>query len=287
VIVGVIESLLTLKIMPANVDAAWWFILPLIGVMLFLMPAAIRRIWHTTPLAGDPLRGILDGVCAGRKCCVRDILIWQTDYTLANAAVVGVSRHLRYLLLTDLLVNRLNDRELAAVARHELAHLRRWHLPLRLAVLLVPVVWWLAIKQAWPAAEAMIESPLTAAGVDAKPWLILCLPLGMLVYALLAVGRFSRFLEHDADLDACYDDQGRLDATCAGDFCSALTTLCGSGRESRASQWLHPSVIGRIDFLKAAIQSPYVAARFRWHLPAVAAFLVVLYAAAGVVALLG
>jgi Zn-dependent protease with chaperone function len=287
VVVGLIEVLLSLRIMPTNVDAAWWFILPLIGVMLVLMPIAVRRIWHTSSLTENPLREILDGVCLGRKCRVRDILIWHTDHTLANAAVVGMSRHLRYLLLTDLLVNRLNDRELAAVARHELAHLRRWHLPLRMAVLLVPVVWWLAVKHAWPTVDAPLESLLSAVGVDGKRWLVLCLPVGMLVYALLAVGRFSRFLEHDADLDACYDDQGRLDPTCADDFCSALTTLCGSGRESRLSQWLHPAVVERVRFLKTAILDLDRVASFRWRLPIAAAVIVALYVAAAAVALLG
>ena len=287
VIVGLIEVLLSLRIMPTDVDAAWWFILPLIGMMLVLMPLAVRRIWQTSSLTENPLREILDGVCIGRKCHVRDILIWHTDHTLANAAVVGMSRHLRYLLLTDLLVNRLNDRELAAVARHELAHLRRWHLPLRMAVLLVPVVWWLAVKHAWPMVDVPLESLLTAAGVDGKRWLVFLLPLGMLVYALLAVGRFSRFLEHDADLDACFDDQGRLDSTCADDFCSALTTLCGSGRESRLSQWLHPSVVERVKFLRAATLEPDCATAFRWRLPIVAAVIVALYVAAAAVALLG
>ena len=287
VVVGLIEVLLSLRIMPTNVDAAWWFILPLIGMMLVLMPLAVRCIWQTSSLMENPLREILDGVCIGRKCRVRDILIWHTDDTLANAAVVGMSRHLRYLLLTDLLVNRLNDCELAAVARHELAHLRRWHLPLRMAVLLVPVVWWLAIKNAWPTVDAPLEWLLTAAGVDGKRWLVLCLPLGMLAYALVAVGRFSRFLEHDADLDACYDDQGRLNQTCADDFCSALTTLCGSGRESRLSQWLHPLVVERVKFLRVAMLSPDCAAAFRWRLPVAATVIVALYVAAAAITLLG
>ncbi len=286
VIVGLIESLLMLKIVPANVDAAWWFILPLVGMMLVLMPLAVRRIWHTTSLTENPLREILDGVCRGRKCHVRDILIWHTDHTLANAAVVGMSRRLRYLLLTDLLVNRLNDCQIAAVARHELAHLRRWHLPLRLAVLLVPVVWWLAIKQAWPEVDAALESLLSAAGVNGKRWLVLCLPLGMVVYAMLVVGRFSRLLEHDADLDACHDDLGQLDQTHADDFCSALTTLCGSGRESRLSQWLHPSVVERVKFLSRAMRDASCATSFRWRLPIAATVVVALYVAAAVVALM-
>ena len=39
------------------------------------------------PLSASPLRQKLDGICHGRQCHVRDILIWHTDGTMANAAV--------------------------------------------------------------------------------------------------------------------------------------------------------------------------------------------------------
>jgi hypothetical protein len=151
----------------------------------------------------------------------------------------------------------------------------------------VPVVWWLAVKHAWPTVDAPLESLLAAAGVDGKRWLVLLLPLGMVAYALVAVGRFSRFLEHDADLDACHDDQGRLNQTCADDFCSALTTLCGSGREGRLSQWLHPAVVERVKFLRTATLDPNCAAEFRRRLPIAAIVIIALYVAAAAVALLG
>jgi STE24 endopeptidase len=250
-----------------------------------LMPAAVRRIWQTTSLGG-PLRERLDDVCRLRKCSVRDILIWHTDGTMANAAVVGISRWLRYLLLTDVLVARLSDDEIAAVVRHELAHLRRWHLPLRLAVLLLPVAWWLAVKQAWPGIGPLFESTIVSLGVRPAIVAAFGVPVGMVTYAVVVVGWYSRLLEHDADLDASITDGGQLDAIMATDFCRALLTLCGRARESWFSQWLHPPVAARVEFLQRVIFEPTDAVTFRRRLNSVTLAMAVLYVAAMLVAAL-
>jgi STE24 endopeptidase len=284
-VVGLFEALTSLKIAAVDLDIAWWFMLPLVGMMLVLMPAAVRRIWQTTSLGG-PLRERLDDVCRLRKCSVRDILIWHTDGTMANAAVVGISRWLRYLLLTDVLVARLSDDEIAAVVRHELAHLRRWHLPLRLAVLLLPVAWWLAVKQAWPGIGPLFESTIVSLGVRPAIVAAFGVPVGMVTYAVVVVGWYSRLLEHDADLDASITDGGQLDAIMATDFCRALLTLCGRARESWFSQWLHPPVAARVEFLQRVIFEPTDAVTFRRRLNSVTLAMAVLYVAAMLVAAL-
>jgi Zn-dependent protease with chaperone function len=285
-VVGVLESLTWLNIAPAKIDTAWWFALPLVGVTLVLMPLAVRRLWHTSPLVETDLRARLDAMCLSRRCHVREILIWHTGYTMANAAVVGLSRWLRYLLLSDVLLNRLSDDEIAAVVRHELAHLRRWHLPLRLAALLLPLALWFAVQRAAP------ETALTV--TDSLKWLAggrgifstLVLPLGFLAYAVAVVGWYSRLLEHDADLDACLDDSGRVDALLAADFCTALITLCGRGQESWLSQWLHPSVQRRVDFVRNVIANPSFVVGFRRKLLIIAMAIAAFYLAAASTALL-
>src|SRR5262245_26583548 len=84
VVVGVFDLLTALDLGPINLDVAWWFMLPLVGMMFVLLPVTVRRVWRTTPLAGGPLRERLQGVCRDRKCHVREILIWDTDGTMAN-----------------------------------------------------------------------------------------------------------------------------------------------------------------------------------------------------------
>jgi len=236
---------------------------PLAALCVVLLPVVVRRIWMTAPLPVGPLRDLLLAVSRDRKCPVREILIWNTGGTMANAAVVGLARRLRYMLLSDLLLRRLTAPQLAAVARHELAHLRRWHLPLRLAMLLVPVTWWMALEHAWPGLEAWQAGPASA----------LVIPFAMLAYAVIVVGWYSRLLEHDADLDACLSADGEVDQTAAANLCGALIAVCG-GSDGGWLQWLHPSLEKRLRFLREIVHRPETGTKLRrqlWRIGAVIA----------------
>lgn len=285
-IVGLLETFSLLGLPAANLDAAWWLAIPLVGTVLVLMPIAVRRIWRTNPLPPGELRHALDNVCRTRKCHVRDILIWDTDRTMANAAVVGVSRRLRYVLLSDLLVARLTDPQITAVLRHELAHLRRWHLPLRLALLLLPVAWWLALPAVLGFSFPELDAFLQPLGIRPQLLAALALPLGMVAYALIVVGWYSRLLEHDADLDACQsNDEHTLDASLTADFIAALETLCAGIREGRFAHWLHPPASQRVGLLRKFLENPASAVTFRRRLSCLATAIVLLYVLAGLAAL--
>lgn len=283
-VVGLIEAVSTLHIAPQS-GVVWWFIVPQVAVVFVLMPLAVRKMWRTKPLVGQPLRQMLDDLCLTRGCSVREILVWHTNGTMANAAVVGMSRWLRYLLLTDVLLGHLTDAQVNAVVRHELGHLRRWHLPLRLALLLLPVAWWLAIKQAFPTTETHLNAALGAIGFVINNPAALVLPLGLLVYTAVAVGWYSRLLEHDADLDACLNTRGQFDLTLATDFSSALIALCGDSHESRIGQWLHPAASSRVELLYAMAAEPTQAIVFRCYTTALAVLIGLLYIGAAAVAL--
>ena len=251
-IVGAFDLLAFFRITSGATDAAWWFAIPLLATLLFIMPLAVRRIWRTTPLPAGPLRDELEMVCRDERCGVREMLVWHTDGYLANAAVVGCSRWLRYVLLTDVLLARLNPAEVSAVLRHELAHLTRWHLPLRMALLALPLAWWLAINSIWPNVEAEAAAAVSATGIPGSLVLTIALPLLMLAYALVVVGWYSRLLEHEADLVACLAAGGEYDRVRAGDFCKALVKVIGRSRESRAGQWLHPCLLDRLRFVRGS-----------------------------------
>ncbi|HEY2412539.1 MAG TPA: M48 family metalloprotease [Pirellulaceae bacterium] len=285
-VVGLIESASALKI-AKDLDAVWWFAIPQLAIVLLLMPLAVRRLWRTTPLVLQPLRGQLDELCESRGTVLREILVWQTDGTMANAAVVGMSRYLRYLLLTDVLLSQLTADQIAAVVRHELAHLRRWHLPLRLALLLLPVAWWMAFKQTFPDLDFHIASSFASLGLSSNHATAIALPLLLLAYAVLVVGWYSRLLEHDADVDACLDDNGQFDCRSAVDFCTALTTLCGDAHESWFSRWLHPSVSARVGLLNHIAFHPTIAVELRRRMTTLAIVIALLYVAAGGLLLLG
>lgn len=286
-VIGVQDLLAAWRIDLSSGGAALWFGLPIVGGLLLMMPWAVRRIWRTTPLPAGELRDRLTKLCRERSCPVRELLVWHTDGYVANAAVVGLSRWLRYVLLTDGLLAKLTADEVAAVVRHELGHLRRRHLPLRLALLALPIVWWAAIKTACPGIEIVLSERVAATGLSSSLAANALVPLAMLVYAVVAVGWYSRRLEHDADLEACLDRNQQLDSQSTADFVRALTRLLGRGSESRLGQWLHPALTDRLRFLQQATTQPLFVARFRTRLRAIAGAIAVAYMAAAAIAALG
>jgi STE24 endopeptidase len=283
IVIAAFETLTACGIAAGSLDTAWWVVLPLLLTMLFFMPAAVRRIWRTTPLPAGLLRQSLESICRERKCGVRDILIWHTDHTLANAAVVGVSAWLRYMLLTDVLLARLSPSEVAAVAKHEAGHLRRWHLPLRLALLVLPLAIWLAGKHLWPGADDAVLAAIEFLGLPARAIAALALPVIMLAYAVVVVGWYSRLLEHDADIEACLTSGGQFDLDARDDFCHALIAVCGRARESRLMQWLHPPLSARLTFLDRIASEPAHLRAFRQRLWRIGLVVAALYLATAVI----
>ena len=53
----------------------------------------------------------------------REILLWHTENNMGNAAVVGLVPRLRYILLSDLLLETMDDRQIEAVFAHEIGHI--------------------------------------------------------------------------------------------------------------------------------------------------------------------
>jgi Zn-dependent protease with chaperone function len=285
VVIGGSELLAATKIDLGGASSAWWLGLPLVITLLVLMPVVLRQMWPTTPLAAGPLRDELLAICTARRAQVREILVWQTGGYVANAAVVGLSRWLRYVLLTDGLIARLPNAQIAAVLRHELGHIRRRHLPLRLALLALPLVWWLALCTAWPELEPAAEQIIARVGIPQSLLAAAIVPLAMLAYAVIAIGWYSRLLEHEADLDACTVEGGRIDPLWASDFRRALITLIGPAREPLAARWMHPGLHSRLALIDRAADSPQFASRFRARLRWIGLAIVGLYVVAAVVAL--
>jgi len=275
VVIGLQESLT--RVWPQLVTNSWWIHPPMLAAMLVLMPVALRSIWRTSPLPAGPLRDRLVAICRAQHVGVRDILVWHTDGQIANAAVAGVLRGLRYVFLTDGLLSRLSPAEVEAVLRHELGHITRRHMLLRMLVLALPLVLWIAAKQTYPALFDSLGERLAFAGLSESLQVSLLVPTALAAYVILVVGRYSRWLEHDADLATCVWPGGQVDRAAAESFARALIKIVGRGRESRWSLWLHPSALSRIAILGQAIADPAWPARYRRRLTWVAAIMVTLY----------
>ena len=98
------------------------------GSVFLLAPAILRHVLNTRPLADSPLRQRLEAMCKTAGLGYREILLWHTDNHMGNAAVMGVMPWVRYILLSDLLLETMTDRQIEAVFAHELGHVAHRHL---------------------------------------------------------------------------------------------------------------------------------------------------------------
>lgn len=98
------------------------------GVVFLFAPVALRHIWHTRPLPRGGLRERLERISAQTGFRYREILVWESDGMVVNAAVMGIVRPLRYVLLSDGLIEMMEDRKIEAVFGHEVGHVRHHHM---------------------------------------------------------------------------------------------------------------------------------------------------------------
>jgi len=93
-----------------------------------ITPAIIRVVWLTRRLPDGPLRDQLLALCGKLRVRCREILVWRTGGMLVNAAVVGVVAPLRYVLISDAMLEQLNDSKIEAVFGHEAGHVKHHHI---------------------------------------------------------------------------------------------------------------------------------------------------------------
>lgn len=99
-----------------------------LGVFL-LAPLAIRRLWDTVELPAGELRDRMSELCRMHGVKVRKLLLWRTYGGMINAAVMGLLAPLRYILLSDALIENMTGPQVEAVMAHELGHVKRRHIP--------------------------------------------------------------------------------------------------------------------------------------------------------------
>ncbi len=122
--------------------APWWRHVALalgVAAIFLFAPTFMTRIWKTHPLGEGELRQRLEQLCRSHGVRVRGLLVWNTHGGMINGAVMGLLGRLRYVLLTDALLDAMTTRQVEAVMAHEIGHARRHHLPW-LAVCLIAIL---------------------------------------------------------------------------------------------------------------------------------------------------
>jgi len=97
-------------------------------LVALIAPEILRHVWSTRRLPDGPLRDRLQAVCRRLKLRYREILVWQAGGMIVNAAVMGVLAPLRYVLITDAMLEQLDDTKIEAVFGHEAGHVKQHHI---------------------------------------------------------------------------------------------------------------------------------------------------------------
>ena len=104
----------------------------LVGLAALLVavvtPGILRYVWVTQRLPDGPLRDRLMRLATKLRLRCREVLVWRTGGMIVNAAVMGVVAPLRYVLITDGMLEQMDDTKIEAVFGHEAGHVKRHHI---------------------------------------------------------------------------------------------------------------------------------------------------------------
>lgn len=237
-----------------------------VALLFLLMPVLLRLVWDTVPIGEGRLGDRLRAMCARHRLGVRRLLLWRTGGLVLNGAVVGLIPGLRYILLTDALVDRLSEREIEAVTAHEAAHVLKHHMIWLVVALLGSVLAGGILTQL--AVEAFTD---LHPGVGVGAAIVLA---GSLALAYAVFGAVSRRFERQADAFAAREmslmagippDLSSATEQSAPTFTSAgvdamvlalsrVSTFNGVAPERFT--WRHGSISSRIASLRALVGHP-------------------------------
>lgn len=210
-------------------------------VIFALIPPLMVRVWDTVSIPPGELRHGLESLARSHGVRVRDFLIWRTGGAMLNGAVIGLTPWLRYVVLTDALLDHLPEREIEAVAAHEVAHVRKHHMV------------WLAISVLGAAMLLGEVSVLLLRRWSAGPTLDMWVGGAVsLAGVLLVLGAVSRRFEWQADafaakhLSESESGEPRMTHDAAGAMSDALARVSRlNGMPQKKFTWRHGSIATR------------------------------------------
>jgi len=231
------------------------------GLVLVLVvvfsPLVLRAIWDTSPLADGPLRRRLEAFCRAQEFRCRDILVWHTHRHMVNAGVVGPTPLVRYVMLTDALLQHSTAGEVEAIFAHEVAHVRCRHLGFYILFGLAFISFYANLVDAMALGGWVAPLDGVLAFAMTTEHAVVMLGFAALYWVLL-FGFISRRMELQADAYALFA------AESPAVFLSALGKLRSLSRSPGGlSFWRHFSVERRVAFLEGLLDEPARVARFR------------------------
>lgn len=261
--------------------------LGVIGLFLFL-PLAVPRAFGWIPMRNDSVRERLERLAKRAGFRYRNLYVWPTRGSMANALVLGVIPQARFVVFTDKLLDSLDANELDAVFGHEIGHVHHGHIPYYVLFLMLSFCVVIA------GITAVFESLKYWGIVIPEQWNDWIVPLPIIAlgfYLFLAFGYLSRRCERQADLFgskavSCSDSKctghdeettypervGNLCPTGLRTFAAALDRVVGSDSEklrgwaliwSWVRSWQHGPPATRIQYLLSLTETPEEESQFQ------------------------
>jgi Zn-dependent protease with chaperone function len=235
-------------------------------IFMILAPPLVVRLWSCQPLKPGTIRSLIESFCQTENFHVREIVLWPGQGgVFITAGVMGLFGRYRYLLVTQGLLDVLDDQELRAVLAHEMGHVKEHHLFFYLIFLLGYLVLAYAISGVSFLLFLTSDLPLTLLIRTDHEFMTLLsiistLPLLVLLvfYFRFLFGFFIRNFERQADLYGL-SVMGR-----PYPLISALEKVAlYSGNIRDVPSWHHFSIKERVDFLTEAAGSPSLSRKHR------------------------
>ena len=217
------------------------------AAVFLLAPLLIVRIWKTARLSDGPLRSELEAACARLRLSYRELLVWQSGGVIANAGVMGVLGRVRYILLSDGLLEGADTLDVQAVFAHEAGHVIHHHIFYGglFAVGSICLV------------ASLVEAAGAAMGWEA--WMVEAAALAALAAVWgLGFGWISRRFERQCDVLAAWscgqrqpgDDGDLITSDGAAIFSRALQCIARlNGLPQAQFNWRHGSIASRVAYV--------------------------------------
>ncbi|QDU34218.1 heat shock protein HtpX [Poriferisphaera corsica] len=241
------------------------------GVVIFVLsPMIVRWAWDTEKLVDGTVRERILALCKTHQVNISEVLLWRTAGTMINAAVIGAVSKLRYILLSDALLDRMPTRELEAVMAHEIAHIRKKHiLFLLIAAINLIGLLELLFNLIGEGIHQIIVRITGHTDIDVLELqlndIIILFGLGAtLIGWFILFGYVSRLAERQADtfgavhmtrvLENDWEDENCVSRAGAGTMISALQLVADLNHiPTKKNNWRHGSIEKRQDYLRSIV----------------------------------
>lgn len=223
-------------------------IMPLAGGgIFFLIPLLLVRIWKTHSLPSGALRDELEAMCRQFKLKYRDILVWGSGGMVANAGVMGLTGPVRYILLSDALLEEMDRRQIKAIFAHETGHIVNHH------------IFYSALFAAGTITVCVSMAQRITDALNVSPWAAQIFALSFLgIVWGVGFGWLSRCFERQCDVIAAWacgqggagNDPDLITHEGAAVFAQALQRVGKlNGIPLRQRNWRHGSIAKRVSYI--------------------------------------